>query len=801
MKKSVIALLLSVVMVAGSVGSVPAFAAEAPVQEEVSIESTEEVGEEAVLASEEEADSDMTEDVAVVAETEQTAEEDTDEPEEAASEAETEQAVEEDTDEPDEAASEAGTELAEEEESEQIAEESSDEDENSGEKVGTATAEADADNETGETAAIAETGEAAAIADTEETVITEEELLIETRKEAKLAEDVVDSGSCGENATWTLTGTDNDLTLTISGSGAMDDYFESPIPWESQKTKIKTIIVEEGITYIGDSAFQGCSSLTTATIPDSLTEIGQMVFYSCSSLTSISLPDNLERIGSGAFSGCSSLTGITIPNSVTAIDGGVFSRCSSLTSINIPDSVTIIESYVFSDCSGLTSITIPENVTSIESGAFKGCTGLTSITIPDKVTRIMDYAFSGCSGLTSITIPESVTRLWDYAFEDCSGLTSITIPDGIKYIGKDVFSNCHVNRVNFRGTKEQWEAKWEGSIKYDSIFCNCFSVDADFQLSGTSFVYTGNAIEPAVTVSYNGYTFVEGTDFELEYRNNINVGTASVDIKGIGNYSGVVKKTFSISAKPITNLTISGITNKPYTGKAQTHAIVVKDGSTTLKDGTHYTVSYKNNTNAGTASAVITGKGNYTGSVIRTFTINKAANAVTASNFVKIYSTAAQTFALGATAKGGTLTYASSSKSVTVTKAGKVTIKAKFIGKATITIAAQNANYNKASKKITITVNPKKTGITSAASPAPGKMLVKWKRNAVGTGYQIQYSTSSKFAGAKNVWVTKNKVVNKKITKLTKAKKYYVRMRTYKTVKGVKYYSGWSAVKKVTIKK
>ena len=79
--------------------------------------------------------------------------------------------------------------------------------------------------------------------------------------------------------------------------------------------------------------------------------------------------------------------------------------------------------------------------------------------------------------------------------------------------------------------------------------------------------------------------------------------------------------------------------------------------------------------------------------------------------------------------------------------------------------------------------------------------MVKWKKNAVGTGYQIQYSTSSQFTGANSAWITKNTVVSKKITSLTKGKKYYVRMRTYKTVGGVKYYSGWCTVKAVTIKK
>ena len=219
-------------------------------------------------------------------------------------------------------------------------------------------------------------------------------------------------------------------------------------------------------------------------------------------------------------------------------------------------------------------------------------------------------------------------------------------------------------------------------------------------------------------------------------------------------------------------------------------------------EGTDYTVSYKDNTKAGTASVTITGIGNYTDSAVETFTIKKAVNTITAKNFTRTYSTKAQTFSLGVKIKDGTPTYKSSSKSVTVSKAGKVTVKAKFIGKATITITApEKTNYSKQTKKITITVNPTKTALSSVTSPSAGKMTVKWKKNAVGTGYQIQYSTSSKFTSPKAVSVTKNSTLTKTIGGLAKGKKYYVRIRTYKTVGSTKFYSAWSAAKTVTLKK
>ena len=254
--------------------------------------------------------------------------------------------------------------------------------------------------------------------------------------------------------------------------------------------------------------------------------------------------------------------------------------------------------------------------------------------------------------------------------------------------------------------------------------------------------------------------------------------------------------------KPVSMLTISGIAAKNYNGKAQTQAVVVMDGDTTLVNGTDYTLSYKNNTNAGTASVIITGIGSYTGSVTKEFTIKKIANTITAKSFTRTYSTKAQSFDLGVKIKSGTPTYKSSSSSVTVSKAGKVTVKAKFMGKVTITITAPaNTNYTATTKKITITVNPTKTALSSVSSPSAGKMTVKWKKNAVGTGYQIQYSTSSKFTSPKSVTITKNSTLTRTIGSLAKGKKYYVRIRTYKTVGSTKFYSGWSAAKAVTIRK
>lgn len=326
--------------------------------------------------------------------------------------------------------------------------------------------------------------------------------------------------------------------------------------------------------------------------------------------------------------------------------------------------------------------------------------------------------------------------------------------------------------------------------------------DCQITLGSTSVTYNGAAQTPAITVKDGSRTLTSGTDYTVAYKDNINVGTAQVTVTGKGSYTGTVTKEFTITNADIAGCTVSlNADSYVYNGTAKTPSVTVKDGTDTLKSGTDYTVTYANNTNAGTARVTVTGRGNYTGTVTKNFTIQKADQKF---SYTKSYSKAygSKAFTLNAKLKAGNgkLTYATSNKKVATVKNGKVTVTG--TGAATITVkAARTANYNAASVTVTIKASPAKQTLKSLKAVKGRKLTVTWKKDTRATGYQIQYSTDKNFKkGVKTATVSKYKTVSKTITKLTKGKRYYVRVRSYKSAKvsgkTQKLYGAWSGAKR-----
>lgn len=210
----------------------------------------------------------------------------------------------------------------------------------------------------------------------------------------------------GSGVTWQLTENTDDpstYTLTIRGSGAMEDYqTSSSRPWNNFRDQITSVVVSPGVTSIGNLAFALSRNIIHVDIADSVVSIGEQAFSDCSSLTDITIPQSVTYIGPLAFFHCTNLSSITLSNNITSIGSSAFEDCTNLTSITIPGSVTSIGLAAFCNCTKLTSITIPDSVTTIDLEAFKNCSSLTSITIPGSVTSIGPYVFDGCTSLNDI---------------------------------------------------------------------------------------------------------------------------------------------------------------------------------------------------------------------------------------------------------------------------------------------------------------------------------------------------------------------------------------------------------------
>ncbi len=298
----------------------------------------------------------------------------------------------------------------------------------------------------------------------------------------------VDSGTCGDNLTWTL---DSNGTLTISGTGDMWDYSYYSSPWILNRYDITEVYLESDVTSIGNNAFYRCENITSITIPEGVTSIGHGAFADCTGLTSITIPEGVTSIGFGAFQNCYSLTSITIPNSVSSIGDFAFEYCTDLTSITIPEGeISIVPSALFGYCYSLTSITIPNSVTSIGDSAFASCYSLTNITIPNSVTSIGSSAFSGCKSLSDVYYTGSETE-WN----------EIVIEDGNEYLTN---ATIHYNWVIGSTDTSFNEAIYRVEYLFDRNFID-YWMDEFNSLSPTKYLLSSGEIEE-MNELWNGVT-------------------------------------------------------------------------------------------------------------------------------------------------------------------------------------------------------------------------------------------------------------------------------------------------------
>lgn len=202
------------------------------------------------------------------------------------------------------------------------------------------------------------------------------------------------------------------------------------------------VIIPDGVTSIGDRAFELCRNLSSVTIPQSVISIGRGAFNCCKNLTSIEIMEGLTSVGSGAFEDCTNLKEAQLPQGVITLGSDVFKGCDNLTSIVIPEGVTSIQFGTFRGCTNLKEVQLPRSLTEIGRMAFSGCDSLTHVVIPNGVTSVGSHAFSECSNLTEVVIPSSVMSIECGAFAECRSLAEVVIPGSVLSVGCGAFAEC-----------------------------------------------------------------------------------------------------------------------------------------------------------------------------------------------------------------------------------------------------------------------------------------------------------------------------------------------------------------------
>lgn len=275
------------------------------------------------------------------------------------------------------------------------------------------------------------------------------------------------SGSIDGGLSWSLS---RSGALTISGSGKMPDFSSvaNAAPWDKQKDKIQSVVIESGVQSISGGAFSGCTALEKVGISDTVAQIDLNAFDGCTSLAAFEVAEGNKAflsVGGVLFSADKELlrcpvgkaADCTVPSGTVAIAGGAFKDCSKLESLVIPDSVISIGKSAFENCAALKRITLPKSIAKLEASCFSGCAALAEIALPDSVKALGEKVFSGCAALKSVRIPAEVTVIPTEAFFGCSSLESITIPKSVSHINERAFDGCTaLKKVDYLGSDTDW---------------------------------------------------------------------------------------------------------------------------------------------------------------------------------------------------------------------------------------------------------------------------------------------------------------------------------------------------------
>lgn len=369
---------------------------------------------------------------------------------------------------------------------------------------------------------------------------------------------------------------------------------------------LKKVTLKNGVRSIGEDAFRDCSSLESVIFENTVLEkISDGAFWGCSALSSIALPDSVTEIERNAFFE-TGLRNIQLPEKLTLIGGGAFCNCKNLKQVQLPPQLKELGEGAFFNCENLTQIQLPAQLNKLGTDAFRNCTSLDKIDIPAGLTQIEPDTFCN-TGLTSVTLHEGLTKIKDGAFHDCLKLKKIRIPKSVTDIG-GLALGIRYNRGNgaeevipggftvegYTGSAAERYVKRMHQCEnlYHVFFKDVKFVSIGGQTAAVTNIgktkisalktgaFTGKPLTQALTITYGGKKLVNGRDYTLTWKNNKNIGTASVTIKGKGKYNGSVTKKFRITVQKNAVYTVIRLKYKISNADTSGKGTVVFTGAT-----------------------------------------------------------------------------------------------------------------------------------------------------------------------------------------------------------------------------
>ena len=601
---------------------------------------------------------------------------------------------------------------------------------------------------------------------------------------------------------------------------------------------LTSVTIPDSVTTIGMRAFYSCTSLTSVTIGKGITEMGREAFCYCNNLNSVyisdltawckitfnrdnttssagaqsnplgnganlylngkkvsnlKLPDNLTSVKMYAFYGCKSITSVTMGDKLKSIGRGAFESCDNLTSVTLGKGITTIGRCAFKECSKLAKFTMNNKIKTIQEGAFYFCDKLTTLVLPDSVTSVSGYL---PAGLKSLAIGKGVTYIPKGALSSLDNLQSLTIP----FVGKELNGTEYTHFAYIFGESQPYNSWYEatcvpkslktvtvtGGILVDNYaFYKCSYIENIYIRNGVKEL--GNSVFSRClnlkTVSYADSVKRIGWD-TYDYCPSLEMVYCTANSAAEDD-----AKYYEVPYRALDTVKLSK-TSYTYNGKTQKPSVVVKDTQGKTISSSHYTVTWPSaSKELGTYKVKITFKGYFNGTKTLTYKINP----ISISKCKVSLSTTAYTYN-GSVKKPNvtikdsqgkkisssnyTVTYASGRKNVGTYKV-TIKMKGKYSG----------------TKTLTFKINPTKTTVKSLTAGKKSLKVAITKKTTQVTGYEVQYSTSKSFKTYKTKTLTSYKKTSLTLSGLSAKKTYYVRVRTYKTVNGKKYYSGWSTIK------